>query len=65
MRDKLAASFYQSLYPENQIPQLTQGTLNFIGQVINSAVTKSLEGAVNEIHNQIFGQDYCQPVIEF
>lgn len=65
MRDKLAASSHQSPYPEDQIPQLTQGTLNLIRQAVNSAVTKSLKGAVNEALDQRFGQDCCQPIMEF
>ena len=65
IRDKLATLSHQSLYPEDQIFQLTQKTLNLIGQAVNSAVTKLLKGAVNKTLDQNFGQDCRQPVIAF
>lgn len=55
MRNPPAASSHPSPYLEDQPPQLTQGTLNLIGQAVNSAIAKLLKGAVNKALDQKFG----------
>lgn len=65
MKNLLAASSYLSPYPEDQILQLTQRTLNLIGQAVNLAIAKSLKGAVNKTLDQRLRQDCRQPAMEF
>ena len=62
MSDRPAASSHPSPNPEDQIPQLTQGTLNLIEQAVHHAVTKALDVAVTEALNQRLGPDRRRPV---
>ena len=60
MRDPPAASSHQSPDPEDEIPQLTQGTLNLIGRAVNTAVTRAVDRAMN----QRLGPEHRRPVVE-
>ena len=57
MRDQPTSSYHLSPNPEDQIPQLTQGTLNLIIQAVNTIVAKALD--------QKLGPDHQRPAIVF
>ncbi len=57
MRDQPTSSYHLSPNPKDQIPQLTQGTLNLIIQVVNTTVVKALD--------QRLGPDHRRPAIAF
>lgn len=48
MKDPPAASSHQLPDAEDEIPQLTQGTLNLIGQAVNAAVTQAVDRAMDQ-----------------
>ena len=60
MRDPPAASSHQSAGAEDEIPQLTQGMLNLIGEVVNAAVTRAVDRAMD----QRLGPERPRPVAE-
>lgn len=43
VKDPPTTSFHQSPDLEDQIPQLTQGTLNLIGRAVNVAATQAMD----------------------
>ncbi len=57
MREQPTSSYHPSPKPENQIPQLTQGTLNLIIQAVNTTIVKALD--------QRLGPEHQRPAIAF
>ncbi len=50
MREQPTSSYHLLPNPEDQIPQLTQGTLNLIIQAVNTTVAKALDQRLGPDH---------------